>query len=158
MSHSVLKCFLEKKGNEIYLIPADGQDKAGAMKLLDKFGEEEPVYFKTSNQRNNKHLRHFFGWLNIVLPFSPFEEVDELRWALSYMSGRFRDIEINGKKHPFPLSISFENMNEEEFTVFEKSCKREWWKYVAGRKEVGIMQEEDIERLHHLLDINDQQI
>ena len=106
-----MKCFMEKK--EGVLCRTEGEDSF--LELPD--GEYEVDIKKP---RNIRFHRKFFSVLRIAFENQDkYDNIDHFRWEILLKAGYYhKHATLKGNIIYFPKSLSFDNMDEIEFTAF----------------------------------------
>ena len=102
------------------LKPAFGSD----YEKFQKIPIDEPVVFKWTKQRNIKFHRKFFALLNMIFENQElYSNIDELRYDLTVEAGYYtiKTNFITGEMTRSPKSISFDKMDDLEFSEFYNS-------------------------------------
>ena len=102
------------------LKPAFGSD----YEKFQKIPIDEPVVFKWTKQRNIKFHRKFFALLNMIFENQElYSNIDELRYDLTVEAGYYtlKTNFITGEVTRSPKSISFDKMDDLEFSEFYES-------------------------------------
>lgn len=111
MAESQLYCFARRG---LSLVPADED----AESLIRKLGEGEIILIRPKRARNPKHHRKYWGMVRLVFRNQEkFPTIRHLHVAIKIAAGWYEDvpISIDGRLVYLPLSISWEDMDQDEF-------------------------------------------
>jgi len=103
------------------LVPDDQDAAALCAKYSGKI-----VLAGVTRPRNLKHLRKFFALVNLLWETTicgeKYPSKEALRWALTMAAGYVEIIPTKNGPREVPKSISFENMNQDDFNDLYAAC------------------------------------
>lgn len=106
---------LVKRISSLIAVDDDGRD------ALNSIGQGELIKVKITKARNLKHHKKFFSMIGLVFDNQEkYPTTKHLLTAVKLEAGWYEDvpIDVNGKPHYIPKSISFAKMDQLEFDDF----------------------------------------
>lgn len=115
-------CFsLVEKAGQLILTPNDEE----TYKILNKYKKLKIkyIYLKEIKGRNIKLHRKLFAIIKKVINnLNDWYTPEEFLIILKIKMGYYKTVNLNNKKYIIPKSISFSEMDNEEFSIFYKTA------------------------------------